>query len=152
MYLAEQGYRVDSVDSSAVGIGKARRLAATRGVSLNTMVADLADFSIEPARYTGVVSIFCHLPPGVRAPLHRQVVEGLQPGGVLILEAYTPEQLDMGTGGPPVAELTMTLDILRTELAGLQFEHALETEREVVEGRLHTGLAKVVQLVARKPA
>jgi hypothetical protein len=68
------------------------------------------------------------------------------------LEAYTPAQIGRGTGGPPVPELTMTLDALRVELDGLEIEHGVEIEREVIEGAGHTGLASVVQVLARRPS
>jgi hypothetical protein len=70
---------------------------------------------------------------------------------MLVLEAYTPEQIKLGTGGPPVPELTMNLDILREELDGLVFQHAVELQRDVIEGRFHTGKGAVVQMVAIKP-
>jgi len=66
------------------------------------------------------------------------------------LESYTPRQIGRGTGGPPSAELLVSLDDLTSELAGLEFLHARELEREVREGAYHTGLASVVQLVARR--
>lgn len=152
VFLAEAGHRVTAVDASAVGLAKARRLAAERGVTLETVVADLADYEIAPAHWDNMVSIFCHIPPAARARLHRQVVAGLRAGGMLLLEAYTPAQIGRGTGGPPVPELTMTVESLRRELAGLEFLHAAELEREVREGRYHTGPGAVVQVLARKPA
>ena len=54
-------------------------------------------------------------------------------------------------GGPPTADMLMTLDLLRTELAGLRFIHAREMERDVIEGKFHTGRGAVVQVVAVKP-
>ena len=87
----------------------------------------------------------------VRADLHRRVVHGLRPGGVLILEAYTPAQLSRDTGGPPDADRLMSLESLRAELAGLDFVVAREVEREVHEGDLHSGTSNVVQVVARRP-
>lgn len=150
VFLAKRGHRVLAVDSSAVGLAKAARLAEENGVRIETVTADLADFVIEPGRWDAIVSIFCHLPPDIRRPLHRQVVKGLRPGGLFVLEGYTPAQLALGTGGPPSAELMMTLAELREELAGLEFLQAGELERDVVEGRLHTGRGAVVQIVARK--
>lgn len=150
VFLAKRGHRVLAVDSSAVGLAKAARLAEENGVRIETVTADLADFVIEPGRWDAIVSIFCHLPPDIRLPLHRQVVKGLRPGGLFVLEGYTPAQLALGTGGPPSAELMMTLAELREELAGLEFLQAGELERDVVEGRLHTGRGAVVQIVARK--
>lgn len=152
VFLAERGYAVTAVDSSSVGLAKARRLAAERGVAIETVHADLEDFAIEPAAWRGIVSIWAHLPRPVRAQVHAGVVHGLVPGGVFILEAYTPAQLEYGTGGPPVAERLVHLSSLREELAGLEFEIGRETVREVHEGRLHHGLSAVVQVVAVKPA
>ena len=93
VYLAEQGYTVCSVDLSEMGLEKANRLAVQRGASAEAVVADLADYAVGEARWDGIVSIFCHLPSAVRASLHERVVAGLKPGGVFILEAYTPDQL-----------------------------------------------------------
>jgi SAM-dependent methyltransferase len=150
VYLAGLGYRVTAVDSSAVGLAKAQRLAHSAGVTVETVQADLAAYRIESGAWEGVVSIFCHLPGRIRRPLHQAVVAGLRPGGVVILEAYTPKQLEYGTGGPPDPALLMTLADLHSELAGLEFLHGLEVVREVVEGRLHNGLGAVVQVIARK--
>ena len=151
VYLAEQGCEVTAVDASKVGLTKARKLAAERGIEIRTVVSDLAHFRIQPAAWDAIVSIFCHVPPETRAPLHRQCVEGLKPGGVLVLEAYTPRQIPKKTGGPPSAELTMHLEALRRELTGLEFIHAVEMDREVLEGKYHTGEGAVVQVLARNP-
>jgi len=151
VFLAEQGHDVVAVDASAIGLAKAQRLASERGVAIETVVADLADFAIAAHGWDAVVSIFAHVPPDIRKPLHRKIVQGLRSGGMLVLEAYTPEQIKLGTGGPPVPELTMNLDSLREELDGLVFQHALELARDVIEGRFHTGKGAVVQVVAIKP-
>ncbi len=150
-FLAARGYEVTGVDSSAVGLQMARQLAESRGLKITTVVADLATFDPGIACWEGIVSIFCHLPAAIRRPVLQRMVRALRPGGVLILEAYTPDQLRFGTGGPPVPDLLATLADLREDLAGLDFDHAIEIEREVVEGRLHTGRAAVVQIVATAP-
>ena len=150
VYLASLGYDVLGVDQSEVGLAKAQRLASERGVTIGTQQADLAEFDIAPSSFAGIVSISCHLPVAIREPLHRKVVNGLQSGGVFILEAYIPQQCGRGTGGPPTVELLASLETLRQELDGLQFVHAMELERDVIEGQFHTGSAAVVQLVGRK--
>lgn len=151
VWLAERGFRVTCIDQSAVGLAKARALAEQRGVQLQTQVADLSTHVLEPSRWTAIVSIWAHIAPDARARLHAQVVRALVPGGVLLLEAYTPEQVTLGTGGPPNPELCMTLVALRAELQGLDFIHAVERRRDVREGKYHQGSSAVVQLVARKP-
>jgi SAM-dependent methyltransferase len=150
VFLAGQGHDVLAVDQSEVGLAKARRRAAERGLQIQTQQADLRDFTIEPGAWAGIVSIFCHLPLPIRVPVHAAVVRGLRPGGVFVLEAYTPRQFGRGTGGPPSPEMMVTLADLTAELAGLEFVHAREGEREVREGSYHTGLASVVQIVARR--
>ena len=151
VFLAERGFDVTAVDQSSVGLAKADKLATERGVDITTVVADLADFHIEPESWGGVVSIFAHMPAEARRHLHREVVSGLRPGGVFLLEAYRPEQLEYGTGGPPTTEMMMDLNGLRIELAGLDFDYATDTVRDIHEGRLHSGQGAVVQVVARKP-
>lgn len=152
VFLAERGHAVTSVDASSVGLEKATRLAAARGVTLHTVHTDLAEYVIEPRAWAGIVSIFCHLPPALRARVHDAAVRGLRPGGVFILEAYTPRQLAYGTGGPRAEELLVTPQDLNTELAGLRLEQCVERVRPVREGSLHDGEAAVVQALGIKPA
>ena len=152
VHLARLGHAVTAVDQSAVGLAKAARLAATCGVMLTTVATDLAHYAIAQSTWACIVATFAHLPPALRRAVHAQVVAGLQPGGVFILEAYTPAQLAFGTGGPKDPSLCMTLAALREELGGLDFEVARECERDVIEGAHHTGRGAVVQIVARRPA
>jgi SAM-dependent methyltransferase len=152
VHLATLGYAVTAVDLSDVGLAKARGLAAARGVEIETIVADLATFPIEPGRWQGIVSIFAHVPAAVRTRMHAACVAGLAPGGLFLCEGYTPEQLAHGTGGPTDASKFFTLEELVHELAGLEWLFARMLERDVIEGRLHHGRSSVVQLGGRKPA
>jgi SAM-dependent methyltransferase len=150
VFLAQQGFEVVAVDQSSVGLRKAEALAAERGVRIETVMADLAAYRIAPGHWDGIVSIWCHLPQPLRADVHRQVVAGLRSGGAFLLEAYTPAQLNYGTGGPKSIDLLPTLADVRAELDGLDFVHAVEREREVHEGQGHFGLSAVVDIVAVK--
>lgn len=150
-YLASLGHRVTALDASRVGLEKARALAASRGLTLETWHADLSTAELPEAAYDGVVSIFCHLPPPVRARAHAQAARALRPGGVLLLEAYTPDQLRFKTGGPPVEALLYTPELLRGDFAGMEWLHLEACERDVHEGRLHHGRSAVVRLAVRKP-
>ena len=152
VFLATLGHRVTAVDGSEVGRDKALKLAAERGVALDYVVSDLADYAIAPDTWDAVVSIFCHLPSPLRERVHRAAAAGLRKGGLLVLEGYRPAQLAFKTGGPPVLELLYTPGLLREDFAGLALERLEEVERDVVEGRLHTGRAAVVQLLGRREA
>ncbi len=152
VFLAQHGWDVTAVDASAVGLAKAEQLAAERGTSIRCVVADLAEYRIEPQAWDVIVLIFAHLEPSLRERVHRTAVQGLRPGGALVLEAYTPEQLELGTGGPPMSERLMRLETLREELAELSFEIAQEVRREIHEGAAHHGISSVVQVLAfRQP-
>jgi len=152
VFLAARGHAVTAVDLSAVGLAKAERLAAEKGVRIETVVASLADYQPHEGRYSGIVSIWAHVPPDVRRTLHQHCVRGLRPGGVFVLEAYTPAQVGRGTGGPQVPELTMSEAGLRDELAGLEIVRCQELVRHVAEGKYHQGESAVVQVVARRPS
>ena len=150
VYLAGKGCEVTAVDSSAVGLEKAQKLARERFVKIETVHADLADFEIGIERWAGIVSIFCHLPGDTRALVHRRCVAGLRPGGMFVLEAYSPRQLEYRTGGPQTVELLVDLDTVKKELLGLRFERAVETVREIHEGVYHSGPGSVVQILGFK--
>lgn len=152
VFLAGLGHAVTAMDGSEVGLAKARALAEQRGVSLQTVHADAADFMIEPGAWDGIVSIYGHLPPPLAERIHRAAAAGLRPGGVLVLEAYSKSQLGKATGGPKDPAMLYDLETLRSQLAGLRFEVAREVEREVHEGRHHTGVGSVIQILAVREA
>ena len=153
-FLAERGHVVTAVDQSAVGLEKAARLAAERGVKIATIVADLDDWNLAaaapPGGWDAIVSIWCHLPAAIRPGLHRRIVDALNPGGLFVMEAYRPEQLQYGTGGPPTVDLLPTLAELRRDFAGMNLRIARAPERAVHEGKGHDGPSAVVQLLAVK--
>jgi 2-polyprenyl-3-methyl-5-hydroxy-6-metoxy-1,4-benzoquinol methylase len=150
VFLAKQGYSVTAVDSSSVGLDKAKKLAKENGVNIEFIYSDLADYEIGENQWDGIISIFCPLPTSLRKLVHKKVVRGLKPNGVFLLEAYTPKQLEYGTGGGNSVELMQSLDSLSSELRGLNFKHLLELERQVIEGIYHTGIAAVAQVIGTK--
>jgi SAM-dependent methyltransferase len=139
-FLAKTGRHVTGVELSEVAVAKARKMAKLNNVEVDLFVDDLRYFDLGHERWDGVISIFAHMPPSIRAELHGKVVDSLRPGGVFILEAYTPAQVGRGTGGPERVEMTMSLDLLVAQ----------EIDRIVIEGSAHHGVGAVVQVVARK--
>lgn len=150
VFLAQAGHHVTALDAAEMGLAKISQLAQENAVQISQIHADLEFYCIEPARWDGIVSIFCHLPSAFRPRVMREIVEGLAPNGLLILEGYTPRQLEFGTGGPKDTDLLFEPEQLRNELAGMEFLHFAEVHRPVLEGRLHTGMGAVLQIVARK--
>jgi len=150
VFLAGLGHKVTALDGSKVGLTKAQAFAAQNGVEIDTIHTDLARYELEPNRWDVIVSVFCHLPEDLRKSVHRQIADALRPGGCLILEAYTPRQLEYKTGGPPNPAMMMDIASLRDELGDLEFEFAQEVVRDIHEGALHNGTGSTVQLIARK--
>lgn len=150
VFLATRGLKVLGVDSSAVGLDKAQALAKAQGVEIDTLVADLGEFVPQHAQYGSVISISAHLPSAVRKKIYPLVVQSLRPNGLLLLEAYTERQLHNSTGGPKDLDMLMNLEKLREEFPQLTPIFAREVDREVHEGSGHSGLASVVQFIARK--
>lgn len=149
VFLAERGHTVTAMDQSAVGLARARALAEERGVRIETEQGDLATYDLGVARWDAIVAIWCHVPSALRRDLHRRVVAALAPGGVYLMESYTPEQLALGTGGPPSADLLVPVEAVPAELAGLILERCEPKRRAVSEGKYHQGESAVVQVVAR---
>jgi SAM-dependent methyltransferase len=151
VFLAKQGYSVTAVDSSLVGLNKARKLAEENGVIVEFIHTDLAEYDLGENKWDGIVSIFCPLPSSIRKQLHKKVEAALKRNGVFLLEAYTPAQLKYGTGGGNSVDVMQSKESLSLELAGLKFKHLIELERDVVEGIYHTGIGAVVQAIAFHP-
>ena len=144
-FLAGRGLEVHAVDGSAVGLAKAERLAASRGLSIRTTVADLTDFVPPPGRYGAVVLVFLHLPPALRTVVHARAAAALAPNGVLILEAFNPRQLAFTSGGPRQADMLYAAETLRGDFPGVAWEALQELEAELDEGPLHQGRAALVR-------
>ncbi len=151
VWLARQGLEVLSVDYSAEGLAKARRLAARHGVTLRTEQADLTTWAWPRDAYDLVACIFVHFPPADRPRMHRAMLQALAPGGLVILTAYHKEQLAYGTGGPPVEEMLYTEDMLREDFAAAELLHLEHATVELHEGKYHDGISSVLRLVARRP-
>lgn len=151
VFLAEKGFDVTGVDASEVGLSKATKLAADRGVHVSLVNSAIESYDLGENRWHGVVSVFAHFPSAIRKQVHAAVVKALKPGGVLILEGYTVDQLGRGTGGPKDAELMMSAAGLQNELQGLEIVQLQEVVRPIIEGKGHTGDGAVVQLIAKKP-
>ena len=152
VWLASQGFDVDAFDASPVGVAKARRLAAERGVSVRFQVADAAGWRWPTHAYDAVAAIFIQFaPPPLRQRIFGYVARALRPGGLLLLEGYRVEQLEYGTGGPRVADELYTEAQLRTELSAFTLERVTSYEAVIDEGAGHSGMSALLDVVARRP-
>ncbi len=156
VWLAEQGLIVDTFDLSPEGVAKAQRLAAQRGVAVNAIEADALRWDWPEQRYDVIALMYLHLLAPDRRELHLRALAALKPGGRIVLEAFTPDQIARqqagARGGPRDAALLYRAQELHGDFAGAEFELLEEVETDLHEGALHGGLSAVVRAVVRQYA
>lgn len=152
VWLAAQGLRVDAFDISSVGVGKARQLAHEAGVDVNYEVSDCEAWNWKEGAYDLVAAIFIQFAgPSMRSRLFARIRDVLKPGGLLILQGYTPKQLEFGTGGPGILENLYTEALLREEFAAFELLELQAYEAALQEGKRHAGPSALIGMVARRP-
>jgi SAM-dependent methyltransferase len=151
VWLAQQGLLATSIDWSSVGLEKARALAARRGVALRTITADVTRWDWPAAGFDVIAWIFVHLPPDDRALACAGALRALAPGGLLLLEAFTPAQEGRRSGGPKDVSLLWSRALVERHFAGLEALELLEGTVALDEGPRHQGPAEVVRAVLRRP-
>lgn len=156
VWLAEQGLAVTALDISAVAVAKARRLARDREVEVRFAVGDMLAPGWPSANLVGafdwVVGIFIQFTgPADRERQFAAKKQATRTGGRLLLQGYTPKQLEYGTGGPSAVENLYTPALLRTAFADWAIEELVDYEEDIEEGARHKGRSALIGMVARKP-
>ncbi len=152
VWLARDGWTVDAFDFSANAVEKARRLAARHHVQVNVTCTDWQSFDWKPAHYDNVVGIFFQFAaPDERAELFRRIDASLKPGGVLVIQGYTPVQLRFKTGGPGKLDHLYDEALIRAAFPGYTVIDLSIYEAEIAEGRAHCGMSGLLGFVGRKP-
>lgn len=151
VWLARQGLAVDAFDIAEVGMAKAQQLASEQGVQINFAVCDCDTVAWPQAAYDGVAAIFVQFAdPAMRERLFANIRRCLKPGGILVLQGYTPRQLEYKTGGPPILSHLYTDAMLREAFADMELIELREYEDELTEGSGHFGRSALIGLVARR--
>jgi len=151
VHLARLGYEVTSVDVSNLAVDKAMALAEANGVRLDAHVSDVFDWDWGNAIYDLVIVCFMHFYPEDHARFVERIRACLKPGGLLVFEGYTPDQIPLASGGPKKPEMLLTAASLKKDFAGFDILFLQEIRRYLAEGPRHQGEAATVQLLARKP-
>jgi SAM-dependent methyltransferase len=141
LYLASLGFRVTGIDLSAVAVEKCREKAERLGLPVEALVADLEHYSLPSEEYDLIVN-FYYLQRSLAPP----IVAALKPGGVLVFETFTIEQLQFGWG-PKLPDHLLRPGELREMFAGLE---TLLYHEGVMQG--DRGPKAVARLIGRKRA
>lgn len=156
VWLAEQGLQVTAVEISPVAVAKARRLAAGRKLEIRFLLGDMLAPDWPPAdmhnAYDWVIGVFIQFVGAAeRARQFAAMKQLARPGGRILLQGYTPQQLEYRTGGPGVLDNLYTREILLEAFADWQIEELVDYEDDIAEGMGHKGRSALIGLVARKP-
>lgn len=150
VWLAESGCHVTAVDFAAQALARAEKLAADRRVQITTIEADLSTWDWPAASFDLVALVFVQVTADERAKIHAGAVRALAPGGLLVLEAFA--QGERLSCGPPTDDARYSEATLRQDFAALDIQELLVGTTTLREGTAHDGPARVVRLVAGKPA
>jgi SAM-dependent methyltransferase len=151
VWLAQQGLVATAFDIAPRGVAKARALAARAAVTVDLHVAAVEQWDWTPAAYDVVVAIFVQFAaPPVRERMFAGMLATLRPGGLLLLQGYTPRQLDYRTGGPPNADHLYTRQLLRAAFAAHEIVELREHDEVLSEGTQHAGLSALIDCVVRR--
>lgn len=152
VWMAKQGLQVDAFDISPVGIEKAKKLAQQASVEVNFSIHGVEDYPWTTGTYDAVVAIFIQFAdPDTRSTLFKRMKSALKPDGVILLQGYTPKQLEYKTGGPPNLSHLYTEDLLREAFGDLDISELFSYEQVLTEGSQHHGQSALIGMVARKP-
>lgn len=151
VWLAKQGMQVFGFDVSDIAITKAKQFAADNHVHVNYSLSNTDEFDWQDHTYDAVIAIFIQFAnPEMRTRIFRQIGQSLKPGGILILQGYTPKQLVYKTGGPAAIEHLYTEEMIRTAMSDYEILELSTYEQVLSEGVRHSGMSALLGLTARK--
>ncbi len=153
VWLAKQGMRVDAFDVSNIALAKAKQFAKDNSVEVSYTLCDADGWNWQANSYDAIIAIFIQFAdPSMRERIFNQVQLALKPGGIFILQGYTPKQLDYKTGGPSAIEHLYTEEMIRGLSSELEILDLACYEKPLSEGTRHSGMSALLGLVAQKPS
>ena len=149
VYAASKKWEVEAFDFSESGQQKALRLSENQGFTITYRVIDAQEFSSDK-EFDLLALIYAHFPSEIRAKVHRHLLQFVKPGGLVVFEAFSKQQLGKDSGGPKNPEMLFSLDEIRSEFENLDFKVLEEVQIQLEEGVYHNGEASVIRFVGQK--
>jgi ubiquinone/menaquinone biosynthesis C-methylase UbiE len=150
VFLAERGHEITAIDYSESGLKKLNSLAKEKGVKIETICADLNEYTLEDNKWDAIICIFGHFPSELREKIFSKIYPALKKDGLFLLEAYSKEQVQYKTGGPQSTDLLYSVQELANDMKDFKQLEIKQKERLVSEGKYHQGLSSVIQIAAKK--
>ncbi|MCW8850498.1 MAG: class I SAM-dependent methyltransferase [Melioribacteraceae bacterium] len=150
VFAAKLGWHVTAFDFSDSAMRKALALTEKENVEVNYLIENYNNFSAENDYFDCIAAIFVHPPKESRKQFHKKLLTLLKPGGKLILEGFSKNQINYNSGGPKDIDMLFSEEELLEDLKEAQKIDLLETVTELNEGLFHKGHASTIQLIAIK--
>lgn len=151
VHLARQGLEVTGVEFAPSAVAKAKELAVRNDVTPQFLQADLFEWDWPEAEYDIVIGLFFQfVGPEARDVIWRNMLRAVKPGGLVMIHGYTPDQIALGTGGPPNAENMYTTDSFDAVFAGCDVLVCEEYLAEQRSGSAHVGMSALIDFIVRK--
>lgn len=155
VYAAKTGLKVFAFDISKEGKRKALELAKKENVTINYEVGNFPELQVTQNSYDAIGLIFAHFPPEIKTQYYKIMMELLKPGGLVILEGFSKENLELKKanpqiGGPGKLEQLFSVEEIKTDLPDLNILQLEKCLVELQEGKFHIGTASVIRFIGKK--
>jgi 2-polyprenyl-3-methyl-5-hydroxy-6-metoxy-1,4-benzoquinol methylase len=155
VYAAQKGLSVYAFDISVQGRIKALKLAKEKNVQIRYEVGEITDLVLEDESFDNAALIFAHLPPNLRPSFHREIAELIKPGGIIILEGFSKNNLKIrqenpNIGGPNNLEMLFSEAEIKEDFRNFEIVELQEVNVELREGNTHNGFGNVIRFIGRK--
>ena len=150
VYLASKGFKVTATDASTVANIKAKALAASQNVEVNYQVEDFFDIDWSAQQYDNIVGIFFQfIPPDKIKQVLMALRTAIKKGGTLLIHGYTPQQIELATGGPKDVSLMYNKELFEDVFESVEILVNKEYQMQLSEGSGHKGQSALIDFVAK---
>lgn len=155
VYAATLGWNSSAFDLSGEGLKKAQVLANKHDVSIDYQVGELSKINYTKESFDAIVLVYAHFPAHLRREYHQLLGTYLKPGGRLILEGFSKNNLELSqkqeaSNGPKDINMLFSTEEIEEDFQGYKI---IELKEEIItldEGPYHQGEASVIRLYAIK--
>lgn len=148
-YILNQGAEVLAIEPSAIACERMARRCHSHAERLNIKQTNFSAELVTTEGFDLILLFYCHFSSGQREKYHQNLARRLHTGGILMLEGFTPKQMEEGlnSGGPKVRSMLYTKDMLRKDFCSLLKEESLEEVSMEINLGQHSGYAHLIQFV-----
>jgi len=155
VYAAMKDMDVYAFDISEEGKKKAEQLANKNLVSISYEVGDFLEMTYSDNHFDAAALIYAHFPPNILSVYHQKIGSLIKPGGLVILEGFSKNNLPLRianpkVGGPDNIEMLFSVQSIQNDFTNFEVLEFEEAEVNLNEGLYHIGKAKVIRFIGRK--